>query len=626
MRIRFAPLLLLPFAANLAAKPPAAPAQPTFGATVEVNVVNVEVVATDRDGRRVSGLKKEDFTVFEDGKPVAITNFAVAASRDASQASEAAPAPTAGAAAAAEEAWNLVVFFDNSNLRPASRGRALRQLRDFLAGLAPGDRVLLATLDLGLHVRVPFTEDRAALQKALQEIERLSARGFESDLDRRQTFAATMTIQEQSINSPDPLPCPQNIVTPAHSYASLRRQEVLRSVGALTLLVNSLSGVPGRKAVLYVGDGLPLQPGEEVFQLLIEICGGGGTAGLNRIGIAGLQETVDQQPEGAAGGFPKPRPGVDIDPYQVFDAREIGPRAYQAASQGPLDAQSYSVVKELQTLAAHANAQRVTLYTLQASGLAGPDAADPTLGPADRLFRFPSIGTVLRANSRDSLQLLADTTGGRSILDTNDFLPDLARMREDFESSYSLGYTPAHSGDGREHRIEVRVDKPGIRLRYRRSYRDKPALEKLVDRTLAALLYGMEDNPLEVQVEVGEMLPGGPAGSWTVPLRLKIPLFKLAILNRDETFEGQLRVFVATRTPDGGNSPVRQVEVPIRIPRKQVLRAMGQFYLYTLTLQLKPGEQQVAVAVRDELAATTSFLSRGLTIGDPEGRAALPNP
>ena len=290
--------------------------------------------------------------------------------------------------------------------------------------------------------------------------------------------------------------------------------------------------------------------------------------------------------------------------------------SYQADSQAALDAESYSVIKELQALAAHANAQRVTIYTLQASGLRAPDASSAAFGPQDRPFQFPAIGASLRMNHRDSLQLLADDTGGRSILDTNDFLPDLARLRRDFESFYSLGFTPVHSGDGREHRIEVKAKRAGVQLRYRQSYRDKTAVEKIVDRTLAALLYGFEDNPLGIAVAVGEQTPAA-SGNVSVPIQLKIPLFKLAILNHEaeKIFEGNLRLFVATRTPDGNNSPLRQVAVPIRIPRQGVLNAMGQFYLYTLTLELQPGPQQVAVAVRDEIAATTSYLSRAVTVG-----------
>ena len=42
---------------------------------------------------------------------------------------------------------------------------------------------------------------------------------------------------------------------------------------------------------------------------------------------------------------------------------------------------------------------------------------------------------------------------------------------------------------------------------------------------------------------------------------------------------------------------------------------MGQFYLYTLTLKMPAGSQRVAVAVRDELGAATSYLTRKVEVG-----------
>jgi len=605
-------------AAGASALPAETPPEPStsFGEVVEVNVVNVEVYATDKAGKRLTNLQKGDFQLLEDGKPVEISNFEAMRVGD-SPAGGASPLPAseATAPAAPEDAWNLVVYFDNENLRPASRARAVGQLREFLAHqLNPGDHVMVVSYDVGLNVRLPFTSDPAAISKTLEELKSLSARGDEGVRDRRQAFQTMMAIQETALIDPEPLPCPQNIATPAHAYAGGKRQEVLRTLGALTLLVNSLSGVPGRKALLHVSDGIPLQPGEELFQFLVEICGGGATAGIGRLPNAGDSASSSTGP----GGVEKPSEGSETDPYRVFDARALGPASYQAASQGPLDAQSYSVIKNLQALAAHANAHQVTLYTLQASGLQGTDASDASFGPEDRLFQFPSIGSTVRANNQESLKLLADITGGRAIVNANDFLPDLGRVREDVGSYYSLGFSPAHNGDGREHKLEVKVKRPGVRLRYRQSYRDKPTLEKAVDRTLAALFYGIEDNPLAITLDIGDQV-SGPSGTVAVPVRLRIPLFKLAVLNRDETFEGSLRVFVATRNQQGVTSPVRQVMVPLKIPRKEVLTAMGQFYLYTLTLQLPPGEQRVAVAVRDEIAATTSFLSKGVTVAVTAG-------
>jgi VWFA-related protein len=584
-------LLLVAWTPAFSASPPA---EPSFGEAVEVNVVNVDVYATDKSGHRITGLDKGDFELLEDGKRVAISNFEVVVASAPQAGGVPAGSAPPGAAVTLEDPLNLVVYFDDFNIRPPHRARVLKQLTEFLAHqLAPGDRVMLVTEDLGLNVRVPFTSDPAAVAKGLREIGTLSAHGDEGDRDRAQAFRSIMTIQQASLADPvDPIPCPQNIVTPARSYATSRRHEVLRTISGLTVLVNSLSGVPGRKALLHVSDGLPLNPGEELFQLLLELCGGLGSSGL------GSAKKI----------------GDDPDPSATYDARSIGPQAYQAASQAMMDAQGYSVAKNLQALAAHANAQRVTLYTLQASGLQGTAAADASAGPEDRLLQAPSIGTSLRTNHQSSLQLLAEETGGRSILDANDVLPDLARMKEDFSSFYSLGFTPAHASDGREHKIEVRARRPGVRLRYRQSYRDKPALEKVVDRTLAALYYDMEDNPLGIAVEIGDITPAED-GQYAVPVRLKIPLFKLAILNRDDAFQGKLRLLVATRDAAGGTSPMRQVEVPLNIPRKEVLNALGQYYIYTLTLKMKPGVQHVAVAVRDEIAAATSYLSRPVTVG-----------
>jgi len=600
--------LLLAAVPALAAATPATPVTPSFGEAVEVNVVNVDVYATDKQGRRVPGLGKGDFELLEDGRKVAISNFD-AVSADAAQAgAQPGGSSPAGAAKGPEEPFNLVIYFDDVNIGPAHRARVLKQLGDFLTRLAPGDRVMLVTDDLGLHVRVPFTSDPAVLVKGLQEVGTLAAHGGESNRNRRHTLDDMLTIQTDSLNDPtDPVPCPLNIVQPAHAFAASRRQETLRAINSLTILVNSLSGVPGRKALLHVSDGLPITPGEEVFQFLAELCSGS-NAGVGDIKAPSL---IQPNPQGPSANPNKP--DGQPDPYTVYDARSFGPKAYQAASQAPLDAQAYSVANALKTLAAHANAHRVTLYTLQASGLQGTEASDAGFGPDERLYQFPAIAIVERANNRDSLQLLADDTGGRSILDANDILSDLGRMQEDLSSFYSLGFTPAHSGDGREHRIEARIKRPGLRLRYRQSYRDKPTVEKVVDRTLAALYYGLEDNPLGVAIAVGEAVPV-EGGLYAVPVRLEIPLFKLAILNQGEVYEGKLRLLVATRDDAGGTAPVRQVDVPLKIPRKQVLNALGQYYIYTVTIRLKPGAQHVAVAVRDEVAATTSYLGRPVNV------------
>jgi len=585
-------LTLAACASAFAAKPPATPAPPSFGETVEVNVINVDVYVTDRDGKRVTGLKKEDFSLFEGDKPVEITNFEAVAEIVANPdvtAPAVAPALRPEQPAPGPESWlNLAVFVDNLHLRPESRKQALEQIRTFLAqNVRPLDRVLLASYDLGLKVRQPFTGDPAALDAALRQIETLPSFGVQADTARRSALRTMYSLHEVD-------PCSYQMMLPIQTYAEETRDEARQTVGALKFLVNSLAGIPGRKAVLYVSDGVPVTPGEELFQVVYEICGGG-TA------TSGLPET-----DGAG---------------RVIPGGDAATR--YPAPQALLDAQKYSIADRFEDLTAHANANRVAFYTLQASGLRGFAAADAGLDPGERVLQLMTVQQVQRTNWQSSLTAMAAGTGGRAMLETNDFLPELGRMKEDFSVYYSLAYTPAHTGDGRQHRIEVKVKRPGLKVRHRRSYRDKPLAERIVDRTLAALFHGIEDNPLEVAMAIGDP-SAGEKGEYAVPVRLKIPLFKLAVLNQQGTYRAMLRLLVATGDAQGGISPVRQVQVPIEIPRKQVLNAMGKFYLYNLTLKMRSGEQRIAVAVRDEIAATTSYLSQAVTVGTTTAAAAKP--
>jgi len=102
-------------------------------------------------------------------------------------------------------------------------------------------------------------------------------------------------------------PCAPNIADPVRGYAAQQRQEVRATLGRLGLLVNSLAGLPGRKALLYVSDGIPLQPGAELFEVLNQICGGGAaTSGAGYTSqpapVAGRGEAAVEKPNDAGVG------------------------------------------------------------------------------------------------------------------------------------------------------------------------------------------------------------------------------------------------------------------------------------------------------------------------------------
>ena len=76
--------------------------------------------------------------------------------------------------------------------------------------------------------------------------------------------------------------------------------------------------------------------------------------------------------------------------------------------------------------------------------------------------------------------------------------------------------------------------------------------------------------------------------------RVQAALAKVGREVKDDAYRGKLRLLVATRGPSGGNSPVRQVEVPISIPLSQGDATMSQFFVYEVKLQLPAGGNQVA--------------------------------
>src|SRR5215210_5580139 len=73
-------LLILSLFASGSGQKTSSPAQQTAQDEDEVvrvttNLVQIDVTVTDRDGRQVTDLRPEEFEVFEDGRPQALSNF-----------------------------------------------------------------------------------------------------------------------------------------------------------------------------------------------------------------------------------------------------------------------------------------------------------------------------------------------------------------------------------------------------------------------------------------------------------------------------------------------------------------------------------------------------------------------
>ena len=111
---RMAPLATAIAAAALLAAGSPATAQDgdLFFDTVDVNVVNIEVLVTDKAGVSVTGLSREEFTVYEDGEEVELSNFfeVVSGQAVANDAGPDTPPPVPDT-----QRLQLVIFVDNAN-------------------------------------------------------------------------------------------------------------------------------------------------------------------------------------------------------------------------------------------------------------------------------------------------------------------------------------------------------------------------------------------------------------------------------------------------------------------------------------------------------------------------------
>ncbi|MBV8199373.1 MAG: VWA domain-containing protein, partial [Acidobacteria bacterium] len=414
-----------------------------FVESVTVNVVNVDVYVSDKKGR-VTGLTKNDFELFEDGRPMAITNFLAVqdgkstggAAEAEAEATDRAPKLPPGYAPPPipeDQKLRLVVYIDNFNLKPFDRNRVMRDLRIFLdQKLRRGDQVMLVTYDRELHVRQPFTADTGLVNAQLLALEKISAQGVHGESDRREVLK----------NIEDALSGTQAMDF-ARGYAGAAFNDISFTIDALKNLVTSLAGMTGRKAVVYVSDGLPMIVGEDVFYAV-----------QNKF------------------------PGTSI-----------------ISENGEFDTS-----RRFDELTSQANANRVTFYTIDAGGLRTYSSTTAENATAGQGVYIDSINI---SNLQASLQLMAEKTGGTYVINANNVGPHLDKIAEDFNTFYSLGYTPPHLGDGRFHKITVKVKRKGVTARFREGYRDKSIESRMSDGTLAALQFPFQSNPIGLSLEFG---------------------------------------------------------------------------------------------------------------------------
>ncbi len=554
-----------------------------FFDVVKVNVVNVETFVTGRDGKPVLGLTPDDFEVTVDGEPVAIRNFftvdgARVRQLELTDRAGNEPRDVAPADLPDYQRLNLIVYVDNSAIQPRSRNRVLSQLNKLLASeLSRDDRVMVATQGSRLDIRLGFTDPREKLGPVLDTMAHEVGKGglFVNDRDFiLRTMERTDTSTPQLDSGQDTrVDEAQALLQDIEAWCQYKYEVTRASIRTMRQLVDSLAGLPGRKAILDVSEGVSMRIGEPLFQAWV--------AKFSRV----LSTTAD----------------VPIE------LRGISPQAASAR---------YNIRPFITDLAARANANRVTLYAIDASqGMIESyvTASNPGYEGGSQLSVMQAFG------DQEALQFLAGTTGGRQITNLENVALAIDQLRSDFDSYYSLGFTPSGEPDGAYHRIKVTVKRNGVTVRHREGFRAKSADEFMSDRTMSAVFLGVTTNPLDIALQTGTAHRDSNSGEYLLPVNVVIPLGRLLLLPSEDVLEGRLSVFVAVRGADGRSSDVQRRELPLRVPNDVLLESPDRKLTYSLDLMMREGEQTVAVGVRDEVAEIDSTVSVGVTVGGTGG-------
>jgi VWFA-related protein len=198
---------------------------------------------------------------------------------------------------------------------------------------------------------------------------------------------------------------------------------------------------------------------------------------------------------------------------------------------------------------------------------------------------------------QDDLKLLADMTGGRTVMHTSSPEQQLGDIFGESHSYYLLAFAPAvRQADGRYHKIDVKVNRPGVNVRTRSGYyagetRAHASKPSIVDPETVSALEGVlprTDVPLSVNL-VPFALPGKTVSAVAVVLGVR-----QAATRDGSRATGPVKVLAAAFDRNGRAVQSENQTVGITLPAN----AAGDFSYEVLSrLELKPGRYEVRVAI-----------------------------
>ena len=230
-----------------------------FGEVIEVRVVNIEVVVTDKDNVRVPNLTAQDFRLRVNGKEVPIEYFTEVRGGEAVDTAGGAP-DVPSVVPGSPVGTSYLVFIDDFFSIARDRNRVLDGLEVDLPGLGPQDRMAVVAYDgRKLEMLSSWSQSVPQLKRALDAARARPAHGLQR-MSEKQQHDRELRLRRQSgifggsfTGRLDPL---------EYAYAEQLGEQVESSVMAASATLRSFAQPPGRKVMLLLSGGWPYMPTE----------------------------------------------------------------------------------------------------------------------------------------------------------------------------------------------------------------------------------------------------------------------------------------------------------------------------------------------------------------------------
>lgn len=530
----------------LSASAEARPPDADFFDSASLQEVELEVFVTDRQSQPVLDLTAADFEVFDEGKAVDLTHFARVAR-------------TAGDGAELGS-HHIVLFFDLPSIPSGRLGKTLDTLRasPWLRKRS-NDRVMVVSHvgDGALEIVQSPTTSPTALGRALDRIAAEPAASNSLAPGYFELVKSILTLDGRGTPETTPEEEMQQVVEDFERQLEVEREELGASLLGLQDLVDSLAGLSGPKAIVYVTGGLLESPGKI------------------------LTEAFRDRLRGSA-------KGLDLEKL----------------------AQDFSFLENWRELTERTKANRVAFYPLLTGGgrerPLSASATEPDQRTSRNLLWHQRVAALLDATLEGQVGNLSEATGGFSLEipkggDTN----PLDGLYLETHTHYRLRFQAPRRSDGSNHELSVQLQRRNLTTRHRQGYCDKTPDRSLHDLTVSALLFDLDNNELDIKVEAGQGVRQD--GHILVPVTVRFPYDRLLLLPEDTYHQGQVTIYVGTRDAAGRTAPMKRVPAqPIRIANDKLLSTMAGEAIFRLDLPLPAGEHSLVVGVRDELAAVES--------------------